>query len=142
VNPHLQARRKAAHTLNSLCRELKFGSKSEVFDAEDPSWWNVYSESLVICKRGKEEVATIEMLEGTKRHLTIPKWSNLIRSAHLSDFDPSHYGLIENTSEDVLFGEKFPDSEGEVDFGDPPNLDMPPQPIQKETRHRAPTVVM
>jgi hypothetical protein len=142
MSTHLIARRKAAHTLNSLCRELEFGSKAENFDAEDHTQWTVQSETLVMAKRGKTVIAIVEMLEGSKRHLTVPRWDGLIRSDHLSAFDPSHYGLVENFSEDVLFHEKFPDSEGEVDFGEPVGLDLPHRPLMKRTRQRPPTVVM
>jgi len=142
LNTHLIVRRKAAHTLNALCRELKFGSKAERFDGEDPNLWTVNGENLVKAKRNTTVIAIIEMLEGSKRHLTIPRWDGLIRSEHLSDFDPAHYGLVENISEDVLFGEKFPDSEGEVDFGDPPGLELPPHPIVKRTRSRPIQVIL
>lgn len=87
-------------------------------------------------------IAEIEMLEGARRHVTIPRWDGLIRTEHLSEFNPRDHGLIENTSEDVLFHEKFPDSTGEVDFGDPPGLDLPLQPIIKETRYKRPRVVL
>ena len=142
MNPHLIARRKAAHCLNALCKELKLGSKAERFDGEDPSNWTVYGETLVLATRGTTEVARIEILEGTQRHLTINSWYDLIRSEHISDFDPSHYGLVVNTSADVLFLEKYPDTEGIVDFGDPPGLDLPPMAIVKQTRQRQPRVVM
>ena len=65
-----------------------------------------------------------------------------VAAQHLADFDPAHYNLVENTSADVLFHEKYPDSEGEVDFGDPPGLNLPPHPVVKRTRHRPPRVVM
>jgi hypothetical protein len=142
MNPHLVIRRKAAHTLNALCKELKFGSKAEHFDGEDPANWTVYGDNLALATRGRVEVARVEILEGTKRHLTINAWSDLIRSEHLSDFDPSHYGLVVNGSADVLFQEKYPDSVGIVDFGEPIGLDMPPQPVMKQTRQRPPKVVM
>ena len=141
-SPHLVARRRAAHTLNELCKSLKFGAKAERFDSEDHTQWTVHGDNLVIAQRNTTIIATVQMMAGSKRHLTIPRWDGMIRTQHLSDFDPSHYGLVENISQDVLFGEKFPDSEGIVDFGDPPGLDLPPHPVMKRTRHRAPRVIM
>jgi hypothetical protein len=139
---HLIARRRAAHTLNQLCKSLEFGAKAEYFDPEDHNQWTVNSENLVIARRNQTEIARIEMLEGSIRHLTIPRWDGLIRTEHLADFTPIHYNLVENTAADVLFHEKYPDSEGEVDFGDPPGLNLPPHPLVKTTRHRPPRVVM
>ena len=138
----LISRRKAAHTLNALTKSLNFGVMAERLDPEDHTRWTVHGENIVYATRGKTIIAIVEMLEGTKRHITIPSWHGLVRTEHLPDFDEANYGLVENTSVDVLFCEKFPDSEGIVDFGDPPGLDLPPQPIVKQTRHRAPTVVM
>ena len=142
MNSHLIARRKAAHTLNELVKSLNLGAMAEKFDPEDNTWWDVQGDNLVMVKRGKTIIAIIELHEGSKRHLTIPSWFGLIRTEHLSDFNPAHYGLLENNSEDVLFNEKLPDSEGFADFGDPPGLDLPHRPIEKKTRYRQPTVVM
>ena len=139
---HLIARRRAAHTLNELTKSLGFGSKAERFDSEDHTHWIVYGTDHVIAKRNKTIIAEVKMLEGTRRNLTIPRWDGLIRTAHLSDFNPADYGLIENTAEDVLFHEKYPDSEGDVDFGDPPGLDLPHRPVVKQTRYRQPRVIL
>ncbi len=122
--------------------EVDLGALAEKFDGEDSNWWIVQGENKVIAVRGSTLIAEIEFLEGTRCHLTIPNWSGLIRTEHLGDYYAANTGLIENTSEDVLFGEKFPDSEGIVDFGEPKGLDYPPHPIVKRTRHRAPRVVM
>jgi len=115
---------------------------AEIFDGEDPSGWNVHGEGKVVAHRDGVEIATILMLEGSKCHLTIPRWDGLIRGEHLSDYRQANHGLKENTACDVLFHEKFPDSEGYVDFGEPPNLNMPPQPIEKRTRSRPIEVIL
>ena len=142
-SPYLISRRKAAHCLNMLCKQLNLGSKAEHFDPEDPNWWDNRGEHHVLSMRDGTIIAEINLTDGTTvAHLTIPRWDGLIRTVHLSDFDPRHHGLVENTSADVLFHEKFPDSEGEVDFGDPPGLNLPPQMRVKETRYRQPKVVM
>ena len=128
--------------MNSLAKSLELGSMAEHWDGDDPVQWTVNSESLVMAMRGPTVVAIIEMLEGSKRHLTIPKWDGLIRTAHLADYQSSNFGLVETISEDVLFHEKVPDSVGEVDFGEPMGLDLPPVPMMKRTRQRPPRVVM
>jgi len=115
---------------------------AEHWDGDDLDQWTVNTESLVMARRGTTVVAIIEMLEGSKRHLTIPRWDGLIRSTHLSAYLSSDFGLVENISEDILFHGKFPDSEGEVDFGEPMGLDLPARPLVKRTRQRPPRVVM
>jgi hypothetical protein len=115
---------------------------AEVFIPEDNSQWSDMGDDRVFAKRGKTVLAEVEVIEGSRCHIVIPSWEGLIRTAHLHDFNPAIYGMVVNTSEDVLFGEKYPDSEGEVDFGYPPNLDMPAQIMPRETRYKAPKVVM
>jgi hypothetical protein len=142
-SPYLISRRKAAHCLNQLCKQLNFGSKAEHFDPEDYKWWDNRGEHHVLAMRDKTIIAEIEFSEGTTRaYLTIPKWDGLIRTTHLSAFNPRDHGLIENTSEDVLFREQYPDSVGEVDFGEPPGLNLPPHPRVKETVYKQPRVVL
>jgi len=141
-NPSLITRRKAAHVLNELTKSLGFGSKAERFDPEDYNNWTHHGDDLVIAKRNTTTIAKVKMLDGTRRYLTIPRWDGLIRTEHLSDFNPANYGLVQNNSADVLFEEEYPDSEGEVDFGDPPGLALPPHPIVKSVRHRVPKVIL
>jgi hypothetical protein len=142
ASPYLISRRKAAHTLNQLCKNLGFGAKAEHFDPDNQEQWSNHGENLVIAMRNDVIIAEVEILDGTQRHITIPRWDGLIRTAHLSEFDPAHHGLVTTISEDVLFNEKFPDSVGIVDFGEAPGLELPAQPIQKATRVMQPKVVM
>ena len=137
-SPYLIARRKAAHVLNELAIAIGLGrQEAHRFDPETPDDWINYGLDTVQALRGKYVIATIQLGEGTEHHLTLTKWSDLVRSEHLGDFEPERLGLIVDDREHFLTKEPYPDSEGPVDFGEPPALYAPPRPMPRRTHSRA-----
>lgn len=133
-SPYLVARRKAAHILNRLAIDVGLGMhEAHKFDPEEPGDWANYGPDTVQALRNQYVIATIQLGEDTKHHLTLTSWTDLVRSEHLYTFEPERLGLICDNRIHFLTKEPCPDSEGYVDFGEPQGLFAPPRPIPRRT---------
>jgi len=138
----LRSRRKAAHILNKVQDNLGLGVMAEKWCGDNSEQWDNQGSDTVIALRSQIVIAIILIGEGTRHYLTIPDWYGLIRNEHLYDFDPAVYGLVCNCSADLMTGQKYPDSEGYVDFGEPHNMEMPAQQMIRRTYAPVPTVTL
>lgn len=130
--PALITRRKAAHALNVLVKELGLGTLGRVFIADRDEDWAVVSEEQVRAL-GEGRVIAEVWLDGTIADVRVPDAYDLARPEHQMEFQPWEYGIVLRPERDFLKRKIHNDLEAHISVDDVPGLALPQQPMPKTT---------
>jgi hypothetical protein len=125
--------RQCAVIIHQICDAIGLGSMAERFSGEDPNLWVIVDAIEVRLVSSRRLVATF-YLEDTAE-VVIPDATNLIRSQHLSEFDPDEYDILPRPPPDVL-GNQAPQLHIEsIPIPDPATLLQGPRQYVPTTQH-------
>lgn len=100
--------------LNTMTQQLGLGNLAHHFDGEDTTQWAVLIPEVRILRNGRS-VGSIEVTDSLSNglpslnlYIVIPDVYHLIRDKHISEFEPTQYGLHVNHAKNWL-GEKEAD---------------------------------
>lgn len=137
---NLQLRRLAAHALNTLLKDRQLGSRAHHFQSDAFEDWDVRSDWEIFALIDRKEVAEAYITRD-KIEIIIPSWYSLIRTEHLDEFDPDHFGLeIDNRYHPVTL-EPFPDEHVQMPLVEPQGFNLPERVIHRSSSARKPKVI-
>ena len=93
MNNNLRVRRLAAHAIQKIIKEKRFGNMAEHFNSELFEEWDVRSDWEVFAIKNERTVFEAYIAKDNTVTVVIPCWYDLIRADHLSSFDHRLYDI-------------------------------------------------